>query len=143
MKKPILVVGFACLSMIAVAQSTSDKKVAPASTTAKRGISSPMGTDRTKSPRDSATGQASGRSQEVTHTVLSPRDTASGQASGRRVAAGDGNGGGTTAQPASAKEVSTGKKMASDDWQAPTTAKSGAAGTAQPQRTHKPSVVTK
>jgi len=153
MKKSILVVGFACLSMIVVAQSTSDKKTAPASTAAKRGISSPTGAsaDRTTSPRDLATGQASGKRVETTHTVSSPRDTVSGQSTGRRVAAGDVNGDGATAQPASVKEVSTGKatgKMASDDWQAPA-AKGSAAGTgaasgnAQQQRMHKPLAITK
>ena len=96
MKKSILVLGFACLSMIVVAQSTSDKKTAPASTAAKRGISSPTGAsaDRTTSPRDLATGQASGKRVETTHTVSSPRDTVSGQSTGRRVAAGDVNGDG-------------------------------------------------
>jgi hypothetical protein len=153
MKKSILVVGFACLSMIAVAQSTSDNKTAPASTAPKRGISSPTGGDRTVSPRDSATGQASGKRLEVTHTVASPRDTVSGQATGRRVAAGDVNGDGAAAQPAVAKEVSTGKAtgktMASDDWQAPAAAKGPAAntgaasGNAQQQRMHKPVAVTK
>jgi hypothetical protein len=144
MNKTIVIAGFACLSMIAVAQTKTEPAAAPA----KRGVSSPMGTDRTTSPRDLASGQASGKIA-VSHEIKSPRDSASGQASGR-VAAGDVTGDG--AATATVKPVSTtkGGVMASDDWESPK-AKTAAPGTKAPtatptpqeQRMHKPMVITK
>jgi hypothetical protein len=143
MKKTILIAGFACLSMVAVAQSTSEKKAAVAAAKQPgRGISSPTGADKTVAPRDIATGQASGR-----------------------VAAGDVKSNGTSTQPnakasahavenvsvdnshATAKPVSStrGGVMAADDWESPK-AKTAAPGTKTPttpsnppeQRMHKP-----
>src|SRR5947208_7841000 len=97
MKSKILVLGFACLSLVAVAQSnekqSKEKQNQPAAAV--------------KSPRDIATGQASGRAmsdQKVVHRDLAARDAQSGKATGKkmaqddwhqqRVAIGDVNGGG-------------------------------------------------
>ena len=166
MKKTILIAAMACLSMVAVAQS--DKKTEPAAATEKRGISSPMGggADRTTSPRDAASGQASGKVATSTE-IKSPRDIASGQATGRQAAASSATGTSATgqanaktnvhasAQPAtvqSPKEVSTGKATggisAHDDWEAPkarTTApvKPAPSSNPQEQRMHKPVTVSK
>lgn len=146
MKNTILIAGFACLSMVAVAQSKTEPAAAPA----KRGISSPTGAsaDRVTSPRDLASGQASGK-VAVSHEIKSPRDSASGQATGR-VAAGDVTGDGKT--DATVKPVSTTKGgiMAADDWESPK-AKTAAPGTKAPttpsdpqeQRMHKPISVSK
>jgi hypothetical protein len=78
MRTKILVVGFAGLSLLAAAQSQSnEKKDAPKATT------------EAKSPRDLATGQASGRTNgtaqgaAVIHRDLATRDAATGQASGK------------------------------------------------------------
>ena len=95
MNKTFVIAGFACLSMVAVAQTKTEPAAAPA----KRGISSPTGAsaDRT-APRDLASGQASGKIA-VSHEIKSPRDSASGQATGR-VAAGDVTGdGAATVKP--------------------------------------------
>jgi hypothetical protein len=79
MRTKILVVGFAGLSLLAAAQSQSnEKKDAPKATTTEA-----------KSPRDLATGQASGRTDgtaqgaAVMHRDLATRDAATGQASGK------------------------------------------------------------
>jgi len=88
MNKKILIAGFACLSVIAVAQSngTKDQSASTAQT-------------KDAHPRDVATGQASGKtmskpagSQSVLNSsdsassgqVTAPRDLATGQASGKR-----------------------------------------------------------
>ena len=81
MNKKILIAGFACFSMIAVAQSSGNKDQS-ASTT------------KDVKPRDVATGQASGKtvnkpagSPAVLNSsdqVTAPRDMATGQASGKR-----------------------------------------------------------
>jgi hypothetical protein len=97
MNKTILIAGIACLSVVAVAQSNSDKKSEPAATAPKRGISSPTGGDRITSPRDLASGQASGK-VAVSHEISSPRDISTGQSTGRRVAAADVNGDGAADQ---------------------------------------------
>ena len=117
MKKKILIAGFACFSMIAVAQSSGNKDQS-ASTT------------KDVKPRDVATGQASGKSvnkpagsQAVLNSsdqVTAPRDMATGQASGKRqyqpiiirkV---------TEDDPKAAREAqspkATGKTTAQDDW---------------------------
>jgi hypothetical protein len=141
MKKTILIAGFACLSMVAMAQSTNDKKAAATSTS----------TDNIAAPRDLATGHASGK-VAVSHEIKSPRDSASGASSGR-VAAADVNGDGkATAPSATVKPVSTtkGGVSAADDWESPK-AKTAAPGTKAPttpstppeQRMHKPMTVTK
>jgi hypothetical protein len=169
MKKTILIAGFACLSMVAVAQSTSDKKAAVAAAKQPaRGVSSPTGADKTVAPRDIASGQASGK-VAVSHEIKSPRDSSTGMASGR-VAAADTTGGATsqgnakasahavenvstTDSSATVKPVSTttrGGIMAADDWESPK-AKTAAPGTKAPttpsdpqeQRMHKPMTVTK
>jgi hypothetical protein len=56
MTNKILIVGFACLSLAAVAQSNDDKKQAPSST-------------EVASPRDAASGQASGKRMHKPITV--------------------------------------------------------------------------
>ena len=117
MKKKILIAGFACFSMIAVAQSSGNKDQS-ASTT------------KDVKPRDVATGQASGKtvnkpagSPAVLNSsdqVTAPRDMATGQASGKRqyqpmiirkV---------TEDDPKAAREAqspkATGKTTAQDDW---------------------------
>jgi hypothetical protein len=83
MTNKILVVGFVCLSLAAVAQSNDDKKQAPSST-------------EVASPRDAASGQASGKRMHkpVTVTAEVGVDATSKDA----------------AKPA--------KKTAADDWQA-------------------------
>jgi hypothetical protein len=83
MNKKILSAGFACLSVIAVAQSSGSKDQAATAAQTKD-----------QHPRDVATGQASGKnvnkpagSQAVLNSsdqVTAPRDLATGQASGKR-----------------------------------------------------------
>ena len=82
MKSKILVLGFACLSLVAVAQSnekqSKEKQNQPAAAV--------------KSPRDIATGQASGRAmsdQKVVHRDLAARDAQSGKATGKKMAQDD------------------------------------------------------
>ena len=117
MKKKILIAGFACFSMIAVAQSSGNKDQS-ASTT------------KDVKPRDVATGQASGKtvnkpagSPAVLNSsdqVTAPRDMATGQASGKRqyqpmiirkVTEDDPN----AAREAQSPKA-TGKTTAQDDW---------------------------
>ena len=69
MKKKILIAAFACLSAMAMAQS-SNNDAASASKETK--------------PRDVATGQASGKTASQPGQVTAPRDLATGQASGKR-----------------------------------------------------------
>lgn len=94
MSNKILIVGaLACLSAVAVAQSDQSKEKAPAQ-------------DQVTTPRDAASGQASGKRMHKPVTVTaedSAREAATGKA--------------------------TGKTMASDDWQAP------AAKSSQPKTT--------
>ncbi len=117
MNKKILIAGFACLSMIAVAQSSGNKDQSASAT-------------KDVKPRDVATGQASGKSvnkpagsQAVLNSsdqVTAPRDMATGQATGKRqyapviirkVTEDDSN----TAREAQSPKA-TGKTMAQDDW---------------------------
>jgi hypothetical protein len=119
MNKKILIAGFACLSMIAVAQSNGNKDQS-ASTT------------KDVKPRDVATGQASGKSVNKpagspavlnsSDQVTAPRDMATGQASGKRqyqpiiirkVTEDDPN----AAREAQSPKA-TGKTTAQDDWHA-------------------------
>jgi len=119
MNKKILIAGFACLSMIAVAQSNGNKEQS-ASTT------------KDVKPWDVATGQASGKtvnkpagSPAVLNSsdqVTAPRDMATGQASGKRqyqpmiirkVTEDDPN----AAREAQSPKA-TGKTTAQDDWHA-------------------------
>lgn len=110
MKKTILAVGIACATMMAVAQSNARQDNSAQAT----GV---------VSPRDVATGQASGRrmhkpmtvnesteglqKQNIVHRDLSARETGSGMATGR-------------ASVQTAREtgtgMATGKTMATDDW---------------------------
>jgi len=109
MKKTILVVGIACATLMAAAQSNARQD----NSSQANGIS----------PRDVATGQASGKrmhkpvtinesveglqKQNIIHRDLSARETGSGMATGR-------------ASVQTAREtgtgMATGKTMASDDW---------------------------
>ena len=117
MNKKILIAGFACLSMIAVAQSSGNKDQSASAT-------------KDVKPRDVATGQASGKSvnkpagsQAVLNSsdqVTAPRDMATGQASGKRqyqpiiirkVTEDDPN----AAREAQSPKA-TGKTTAQDDW---------------------------
>ena len=124
MKKKILIAGFACFSMIAVAQSSGNKDQS-ASTT------------KDVKPRDVATGQASGKSvnkpagsQAVLNSsdqVTAPRDMATGQASGKRQYAPITIRKVTEDDPNTAREAqspkATGKTSAQEDWHA--TSKTG------------------
>src|SRR3989442_874205 len=86
MMNKILVVGFACLSLSAVAQSNASQNQS----------SSPS---QVTAPRDSATGQASGKRM---HKPLTVQKAAQPDAAAREAASGK----------------AAGKTMASDDWQA-------------------------
>jgi hypothetical protein len=80
MNHKFLIVGFTALSLAAAAQSQStDKK------------SEPANTSQVQSPRDSSTGQASGRLHKdgVVHRDLAAREASSGQASGKTMAQDD------------------------------------------------------
>ncbi len=113
MTKKILIAGFACLSVVAVAQSSGSKDQ---NASAAKDVH----------PRDVATGQASGK-------ITAPRDIATGQASGKRqyqpvlirkVSEDDTNGAREQQSPKAA-----GKTSASDDWHV-TNAKSNGSGSA-------------
>src|SRR6266480_716451 len=124
MKKKILIAGFACFSMIAVAQSSGNKDQSASAT-------------KDVKPRDAATGQASGKSvnnpagsQAVLNSsdqVTAPRDMATGQASGKRQYAPITIRKVTEDDPNTAREAqspkATGKTSAQEDWHA--TSKTG------------------
>ena len=124
MNKKILIAGFACLSMIAVAQSNGNKDQSASAT-------------KDVKPRDVATGQASGKSvnkpagsQAVLNSsdqVTAPRDMATGQASGKRQYAPITIRKVTEDDPNTAREAqspkATGKTSAQEDWHA--TSKTG------------------
>jgi len=139
MTNKILVAGFACLSVIAVAQSSGSKDQSASAAQRKdqhpKEVASGQASGRTVAPRDIATGQASGKtaskpagSQAVlsdpasSQPVTAPRDLATGQASGKRqyqpvviMKVQD------KATPQAIEQQSPkapGKVMASDDWQA-------------------------
>jgi hypothetical protein len=84
MKSKILVLGFACLSLVALGQSNEKEKAAASA--------------QVKAPRDTASGQASGKAASeqkgVVHRDLAARDAQTGQATGK----------------------TTGKTSAQDDW---------------------------
>jgi hypothetical protein len=90
MKTKILVAGLACLSMLAAAQQSEEKVEQPVS-------------HEVKTPRDAASGQASGRKAD--HTAAS--DASAGTA--RETGSG----------------MPTGKTTATDDWQSQATTTSG------------------
>ena len=115
MKSKILVLGFACLSLVAVAQTnenqSKEKQNQPAAAV--------------KSLRDMATGQASGKAmsdQKVVHRDLAARDAQSGKATGKkmaqddwhqqRVAVGDVNGDGKADVTASSSAQGSGQNAA-------------------------------
>src|SRR5437899_10985416 len=82
MKSKILVLGFACLSLVAVAQ-TNEKQSKEKQNQAAAAV---------KSPRDVATGQASGKAmsdQKVLHRDLAAREAQSGKATGKKMAQDD------------------------------------------------------
>ena len=84
MKSKILVLGFACLSLVAVAQ-TNEKQ-------SKEKQKQNQAAAAVKSPRDVATGQASGKAmsdQKVVHRDLAARDAQSGKATGKKMAQDD------------------------------------------------------
>lgn len=136
MTNKILIAGFACLSVIAVAQSSGSKDQSASAAQGKdqhpKEVASGQASGKTVAPRDIATGQASGKtaskpagSQAVlsdptsSQQVTAPRDLATGQASGKRqyqpvviMKVQD------KATPLATEQQSPGKVMASDDWQA-------------------------
>jgi hypothetical protein len=79
MNNKFLIAASVCLSLFAAAQSQTDQQKTKSSTT------------QVQSPRDAATGQASGRLEQknIVHRDLAARDTASGQASGKKMAQDD------------------------------------------------------
>jgi hypothetical protein len=78
MKTKILVLGFACLSLVAVAQS--DKKQAPDSKS-----------HEVQSPRDAASGQATGKSMnsQAKPAVATAREASTGMATGKAAKPGE------------------------------------------------------
>ena len=84
MNNKILVVGFACLSVVAAAQSNEKKE-------------QPSSSSTVVSPRDAASGQASGKRMHKPMTIQKEYDAAGREASTGKA---------------------TGKTMAQDDWQA-------------------------
>lgn len=84
MNNKILVVGFACLSVVAAAQSNEKKE-------------QPSSSSTVVSPRDTASGQASGKRMHKPMTIRKEYDAAGREASTGKA---------------------TGKTMAQDDWQA-------------------------
>ncbi len=116
MKSKILVLGFACLSLVAVAQ-TNEKQSKEKQNQAAAAV---------KSPRDVATGQASGKvaleQKGVVHRDLAARDAQSGKATGKkmaqddwhqqRVAVGDVNGDGKADVTASSSAQGSGQNAA-------------------------------
>lgn len=152
MTNKILVVGFACLSLAAVAQSNGDKQAAPSPAPA-----------ATASPRDSASGQATGKRMHKPITVYkevgvdeTAREASTGKATGKtsahddwqtssakstsqgRVAAGDVNGDGKA--DAAAAPKSGQNAAASSDVKSP---RDSASGQASGKRTHAPAASTK
>jgi len=123
MNKKILIAGFACLSVIAVAQSSGSKDQ-----------SSSAAQTKDQHPRDVATGQASGKSMNKpagspavlnsSDQVTAPRDLATGQASGKRQYQPITIRKVTDDDPNAAREAqspkATGKTTAQDDWHATT-----------------------
>jgi hypothetical protein len=126
MNKKILIAGFACLSVMAVAQSSGTKDQSAGAAQA-----------RDQHPKEVASGQASGKtvapagSQAVLNSndaaaseqVQAPRDMATGQSSGKRQYApviirkvSDDEGMAAREQQS---PKATGKVSAHDDWQAP------------------------
>jgi hypothetical protein len=79
MNTKILIAALAGLSVVAAAQSQTDKQKAKPSTT------------ETQNPRDAASGQATGRLEQknVVHRDLAARDVASGHATGKKTAQDD------------------------------------------------------
>ncbi len=145
----ILIAASIGLSLFAAAQSQTDKQKSKPTT-------------QTQSPRDLASGQASGRStdQKIVHRDLAARDVATGQASGNktahddwhqqnaaqaRVAKGDVNGDGTADVAASknsghATEALATTTTSSSKVQAP---RDAATGQTSGKRQHQPVTVIK
>lgn len=102
MNKILIVGAFACLSVVGVARSKSSQDQSSSSKPA-------ASSDQVTSPRDAASGQASGKRQynPVIIRKKSERDAASGQPSE------------VVAPRDSSTGIPTGKKTAQDDWHAP------------------------
>lgn len=103
MNNKILIAAFAGLSLFAAAQSPTDKDKPKSSTS------------QTKSPRDAASGQATGRLEQknIVHRDLAARDVATGQASGKKSAQDDWQQ--TAAKPASSSSDSNPSRVAAGD----------------------------
>jgi hypothetical protein len=126
MTKKILIAGFACLSLMVIAQSSGTKDQAASAAQTKDAH-----------PKDVATGQVSGK-------TVAPRDLATGQASGKRqyqpviirkvsdddaMAAREQQSPKATGKTSATDDWQNGKKTAQDDWHAPAVAKtSGSSG---------------
>lgn len=134
MKSKILIVGLACLSLVAVAQEQSSAREA-------------------KAPRDAATGQASGRrtnqkAGETANDDAASREASTGKATGRQgvpVSAGDVDGDGK-ADVAASENSSAAAKPASGAKTIPVSIKTprdSATGQATGKRQHSPVTVTK
>ena len=144
MTKKILVAGFACLSVIAVAQSSGNAN--QTASTAKD-VSTGHSSGKTAAPKDIASGQSSGKvasrpagssaalnSNDAASSdqVTAPRDMATGQSSGKRqyapvtirkVSDDDPSVAREQQSPKATGQAASGNKSANDDWTA-TTAKS-------------------
>jgi hypothetical protein len=151
MTKKILIAGFACLSVIAIGQSSGNKdqaaSTASSTTTATakdahpKDVASGQASGKVVAPRDLSTGHASGKvasrpagsqatlnsSDPATPQVTAPRDMATGQASGKRqyqpIIIRKVSEDDAVAEREQASPKATGKTSATDDWQAPAAAK--------------------
>jgi hypothetical protein len=144
MKKKLLIAGFACVSLMVIAQSSGTKD--QAATTAKdahpKEVASGQASGQTVAPKDISSGHASGKvasqpagspavlnsSDSASSDRSAPRDMATGQASGKRQyqpvvirkVSDDGAAGREQQSPKASG------KTAQDDWQAPAAAKTSA-----------------
>ena len=137
MKNSILVVGLACLSAVAVAQSdgSQQKSATPSSTS-----------QQVTSPKDVATGQASGKRMHKPLTVTTQDETAVRESPSKsslgktsvRVAAGDVNGDGKADVAATAPSSNTKSPRDLATGQASGKSAQQPAGGTQPPATDKP-----
>ena len=152
MTKRILIAGFACLSVIAVAQSSASKD--QTASTAKD-VSTGHSSGKTAAPKDIASGQSSGKvasrpagspavlnsNDAASSTPASaPRDMATGRSSGKRQYApvtirkvSDDEAAAAPQQqnPKPTGQALNGNKSANDDWTAKTAMPAGSSGQAR------------
>jgi Type VI secretion system effector, Hcp len=143
MNSKILVLGFACLSLVAVGQSNEKQKAA---------ASAPV-----KAPRDAASGQASGKAASeqkgVVHRDLAARDAQTGKATGKttaqddwhqqRVAIGDVNGDGKADVTANGSAHASGNAVINTSHSNIKSPRDIATGQASGKRQHQPITIRK